>query len=343
LTGAQGETGFRGPQGFTGSTGPEGPQGPTGFRGERGDPGGPQGHTGPQGPTGERGPAGGSTGATGPQGPTGARGETGVPYGLFGNYFGEYLYWDGNTWTIGSENVNLGKNAGETGNGTQSRRVAIGEDAGRYYQGEESIAIGYKAGYTGQAPNSIILNATGVTLDASSSGFFVAPIANRSTNYLLYYDVNNYEITYQTVPSGTPTSGGGGSIPGSGSGTSVTSSTFDLTDPSENATWKFLASKTGSIVVLQMIDVSEVTMDSSSALLFGTLNSTYTPAYDVRFHASGYIKLPPGYMDLPMYTYLYSVLIRTDGKLEIKNIDQTNFKKDEKVYVYPTSFTYHTS
>jgi hypothetical protein len=334
-TGPQGPQGHTGPQGITGVRGPTGAQGitgaqgPDGFRGPQGDPGGPRGNTGPQGATGERGLPGGSTGPQGPtgsQGPTGTRGETGVPYGLNGIYFGDYLYWDGNHWVVGSENVNLGRNAGETG--SQSRRVAIGEDAGRNNQGKESIAIGYKAGFTGQVDNSIIINATGVALDASSSGFFVAPVSNRTTDYLVYYDVSTNEITYSSSFQKSIQ-------------TEYSIQEIQLID-NNDISWNFIVSIRDKQVLLQMKETTTSTMDSSGSLVLSTLATSYRPLYESRFNGSGYIDITGlGNIDSINYHNLYSIIVKTDGKIEIKNIDNTGFNKNSIITVYPTSFVYH--
>jgi hypothetical protein len=42
-----------------------------------------------------------------------------------------------------------------------------------------------------------VINATGNPLDADSSGFFVSPIRDISTNYLMFYNPTSAEITYK--------------------------------------------------------------------------------------------------------------------------------------------------
>ena len=115
------------------------------------------GDFGPTGPTGPSGGGGGGvtgpTGATGPTGPTGPTGSIGVT----GTYWSDYLFWNNltSTWDVGSSEVHLGKNAGQTGQGISS--VAIGDSSGQFNQGEKSVAIGYEAGYTGQTLNSVAI------------------------------------------------------------------------------------------------------------------------------------------------------------------------------------------
>jgi hypothetical protein len=67
-----------------------------------------------------------------------------------GTNWADYLYWDSNTkkWEVGDTNINLGADAGQYSQQTDS--IAIGHGAGKYNQGESSIAIGHLAGYTGQ-------------------------------------------------------------------------------------------------------------------------------------------------------------------------------------------------
>jgi hypothetical protein len=221
--GPPGPTGPTGNDGFLGGTGPTGPKGntgPIGPTGPSGGPIGPIGNTGSTGPTGNTGP----TGATGPTG-IGVTGPTGS-LGFTAGCTGAYIYWNGSAWVAGGDNITIGCNAGAIGQ--QSNAVALGANAGTFNQGGTAIAIGYQAGYTGQgnfavaigyragltsqgsnsiaigknagpsgqSSNSIILNATGNTLNAGTTGFFVAPIrADDSQNSFLYYTSSN-EIVY---------------------------------------------------------------------------------------------------------------------------------------------------
>jgi hypothetical protein len=137
----------------------------------------------------------------GPQGPPGT-------FACPGNCFGQYIYWNGEQWVIGSSNITLGCGAGEFNQGLNA--VALGENAGHTNQGDYAIAIGYQAGLTGQADNSIILNATGEPLNAGTTGFFVAPIRgftgfNQTTlcgagasgyKFLMYNPEDTKEVIY---------------------------------------------------------------------------------------------------------------------------------------------------
>ena len=140
-TGPQGDTGPTGAQGDTGPTGPQGDTGPTGAQGDTGATG-PQGDTGPTGPQGIQG-ATGDTGATGPQGVTGPTGPSGSITGLAPTEYGDYIYWNGTVWTVGSTEVNLGANAATGATGINY--VAIGPNAGKDSSGNEFIAIGRNA------------------------------------------------------------------------------------------------------------------------------------------------------------------------------------------------------
>ena len=104
------------------------------------------GSTGPTGATG-------ATGATGPTGATGATGPTGpTPQGT---NFGDYLYWNGSAWVVGSTSIIQGANAGQTNQATGA--IAIGYQAGSYNQATGAVALGYQAGYTGQNQYSVAI------------------------------------------------------------------------------------------------------------------------------------------------------------------------------------------
>ena len=70
--------------------------------------------------------------------------------------------------TQGEGAVAVGNYAGQTTQGTQA--TAVGFYAGRTTQGDYAVAMGYSAGGNSQGANGIILNATGVTLDNTSTG-----------------------------------------------------------------------------------------------------------------------------------------------------------------------------
>ena len=99
----------------------------------------------------------------------------------------------------GTNGIAIGSYSGNTGQGANS--ISIGKFAGLTSQGANSIAIGENAGYNNQSNNSIILNASGETLDASSSGLFVAPIVNKTTAYPLFYNPITSEITHKGINS----------------------------------------------------------------------------------------------------------------------------------------------
>lgn len=88
----------------------------------------------------------------------------------------------------------VGTNAGAVNQGL--RAVAIGALAGSQNQGAYAVAVGNFAGGNDQANNSIILSATGTNWTASTSGFFVAPVAANTAGNVLYYNTTTNEITY---------------------------------------------------------------------------------------------------------------------------------------------------
>ena len=85
---------------------------------------------------------------------------------------------------------------------TVSGAVCIGYRAGynTTTAGTDSIAIGNSAGFTTLSNNTIILNATGSTMNTTgASRFYVKPIRNSSSSaQLLYYDSGSGEIVYAT-------------------------------------------------------------------------------------------------------------------------------------------------
>ena len=83
--------------------------------------------------------------------------------------------------------------------------IAIG-GAGANNQGAYSIAIGHIAGglTNAQATNSIVINATGTSLDGpTANALFVKPIRNASNANVLMYDATTGEITYGTNNANT--------------------------------------------------------------------------------------------------------------------------------------------
>ena len=122
----------------------------------------------------------------------------------------------------GNDAIALGVAAGHYSQ--QNGAIAIGNRAGYgccYSQGYNSIAIGSHAGYCYTATNSIILNASGCTLNSTEAGFYVDPIRannavggnvttyNTTTKELVYTNVkvNNNGITLANGTSITDTAG----------------------------------------------------------------------------------------------------------------------------------------
>jgi len=97
----------------------------------------------------------------------------------------------------GSQAVAVGYLAGKTSQGTIA--VAVGRQAGQVSQGAAAIAVGYAAGVTAQGANSIILNATGTTFNATTaSSFNVKPVrgGNYAASALAY--TSGFEIVEET-------------------------------------------------------------------------------------------------------------------------------------------------
>ena len=99
--------------------------------------------------------------------------------------------------------IAIGYEAAMNNQGANS--ICIGYNAGRDNQGLNSLAIGYNASATNE--KSIVLNATGITLNSSSSNaLFIKPIRSNTNSNKLLYNSSTGEITYQ------PDSGGGGTL-----------------------------------------------------------------------------------------------------------------------------------
>ena len=89
--------------------------------------------------------------------------------------------------TQGTSAVAVGIQAGQSDQGDDA--IAIGHYSGQTNQGNKAVAVGYAAGLTDQHANSIILNASDVTLDSGgASRFYVKPIraATEASNVVTY-------------------------------------------------------------------------------------------------------------------------------------------------------------
>jgi hypothetical protein len=96
----------------------------------------------------------------------------------------------------GVAGVAMGIQAGYQNQGTGA--VAIGVKAGYSGQGRNAIAIGTGAGTVNQADNSIILNASdvGVTGPGQSGAFYVSPVRNAASSYVMNYNPTTSEVSY---------------------------------------------------------------------------------------------------------------------------------------------------
>jgi hypothetical protein len=97
----------------------------------------------------------------------------------------------------GTYSVAIGSGSGAVNQGYNS--VAIGHNAGDGTQGNTAIAIGYLAGHNNQLDNTIILNASGTTLDsATANALYINPVRNdvANTGQVMFYNTASKEITY---------------------------------------------------------------------------------------------------------------------------------------------------
>ena len=75
-----------------------------------------------------------------------------IPAGI--NY-GDFLYWNGSEWKTDSNKVHLGANAGRYNQGLYA--IALGQAAGTNYQSTNAISIGYASGNYYQGQNAIAI------------------------------------------------------------------------------------------------------------------------------------------------------------------------------------------
>jgi len=78
----------------------------------------------------------------------------------------------------GTGAIAIGSFCGQTNQGPYA--VAVGLNAGGFNQGTYAIAIGAYAGETNQPANSIVLNGSGVSLNANAAGFFVSSVQTKT-------------------------------------------------------------------------------------------------------------------------------------------------------------------
>jgi hypothetical protein len=102
-------------------------------------------------------------------GPTGPAGS----FGLTGTTFGDYIYYDGAEWEVGSTLIRLGSGAGQTNQGAQA--IALGQNAGNTNQSASAVAIGDSAGRTNQG---IAALAFGGGAGYDTQGNFATAIGN---------------------------------------------------------------------------------------------------------------------------------------------------------------------
>ena len=149
----------------------------------------------------------GGEGPTGPTGPDGAKGDTGPPGPSNLNCepitdvsfidFCKDIQIKGSV--VSAPNINIGKFAGETGSYSQGNlgTIAIGNEAGRVDQSANAIAIGTYAAPKEQHEQTIVINASDLSLNSDGSGrCFIAPIRENATNSIVYYNTSTKELTH---------------------------------------------------------------------------------------------------------------------------------------------------
>lgn len=160
--------------------------------------------------------------------------------------------------------VAIGVGAGK--NNQQLGAVAIGNRAGygaTTHQDAYSIAIGHQAGYNSTYVNSIILNASGYTLDSAAAGFFVNPVRNVTTANVMFYDVSTSEVSYGGLDASVISSGTLGVVNG-GTGTA----TFNI----KGVVVSDSSSTTGALSALTGSAYQVLQLDSSGIPTFAGVN-----------------------------------------------------------------------
>lgn len=127
-----------------------------------------------------------------------AQGESGIAIGHAAAFAGQ-----------GNDGIAIGTEAAYY-TAQNSQAIAIGRRAGygaTSAQGQYAIAIGNYAGHDVQATSSIILNASGSTLNASDSGLYINPVRYTETqdgtyDGLMFYNQSTNEIRYSYILDG---------------------------------------------------------------------------------------------------------------------------------------------
>jgi hypothetical protein len=163
----------------------------------------------------------------------------------------------------------VGSAAGYTGQGTQA--TALGIHAGWSGQGANAVAVGAFAGDSNQHANSIILNAAGTSLNSGGTNrFYVNPVRNTATNYVVHYNPVTKEVSY-----------GEGLTVGS---INVNSNLITTVD--SNADLELAASGTGKVSVLDALTVTGKTT-ISNALYQGVMDLAGLASGDLTLTAAG--------------------------------------------------------
>jgi hypothetical protein len=209
--------------------------------------------------------------------------------------------------TQGVGSVALGVNAGNdqgyyavaigigSGRVAQSdSAVAVGGEAGWVSQGINSVAVGYRAGTTNQANSSIILNATGANLNATTANTFtVAPVRNdvstANVAQVMFYNTTSKEITYGNTISiaGNITGNTGGFAIGYRDIPQVvftSNATLALTDAGKH----YFSSNSANVITVPNNTVVSFSIGTAISIVQqGTANLTVTPDSGVTMYLAG--------------------------------------------------------
>jgi hypothetical protein len=220
--------------------------------------------------------------------------------GYFGSTFNNWIAVGtnagGNATGNGDAGISIGYNSNASGSGSISlgsyslaqtgqgnNAIAIGTDAGNKNQGNYSIAIGYGSGKndiigTAQAANTIILNASGSTVDgvpSQTNSTYITPIRNATTTSgILYYNTITYEVTYGSL--GTLSIGSGLSGTSYNGSASVTMN-IDYTIVATTSSAQTLSNKTINAGVNTISSLTNSNLSGSAGITNANLaNSSIT-------------------------------------------------------------------
>ena len=182
----------------------------------------------------------------------------------------------------GEAAVAIGHEAGQTNQGIRS--IAIGMQAGETTQADYAVAIGYEAGMTNQAANSIVINASGATLNnTTANSLVIKPIRSASGTTTLMYDATTGEVTHTATPAQQTMIGSVQQISGPGA-IDVTSYITEITTTGADS-YTLADGVAGQIKIISMIvdggdaTITPTTFATGTTITMADVNDNITLLY----------------------------------------------------------------